>query len=266
MTKIIFFDIDGTLVSFNTHKIPQSTIDAVHKVRQHGVKVWIATGRPMPFINNLNGLEYDGVMCVNGAHCIVRSSVTNGEKEDKIIYSKPVSRDAVIRMIAEQEKTGKAVVYAGKERAILTAPHGIPEELKEVFTLLDLNIPTLYLPQEALTFEVMQVIAFFTQQESCHIMNDVLTDCNETRWHPSFADCVAMGTDKAAGMDKVIEYYGFDLSETMAFGDGGNDITMLRHASIGVAMGNANDDVKAAADVVTSTVDDDGVARILQML
>ena len=66
--RVIFFDIDGTLVSFKTHQIPQSTLDAVHRVRQQGVKVWIATGRPMPYINNLGDLEYDGIMSVNGAH------------------------------------------------------------------------------------------------------------------------------------------------------------------------------------------------------
>ena len=64
LPKIIFFDIDGTLVSFKTHNIPQSTLDAVHRIREKGVKVWIATGRPVPFINNLGTLEYDGIMSV----------------------------------------------------------------------------------------------------------------------------------------------------------------------------------------------------------
>ena len=68
LPKIIFFDIDGTLVSFKTHNIPQSTLDAVHRIREKGVKVWIATGRPVPFINNLGTLEYDGIMSVNGGH------------------------------------------------------------------------------------------------------------------------------------------------------------------------------------------------------
>ena len=47
--KAIFFDIDGTLVSFKTHAIPQSALDAIHRIREKGVKVFIATGRPMPF-------------------------------------------------------------------------------------------------------------------------------------------------------------------------------------------------------------------------
>lgn len=258
MTKIIFFDIDGTLVSFKTHRIPESTIDAVRRVREQGIKVWIATGRPMPFINNIADLEVDGIISVNGANCRTNQGVT--------IHTKPIEKDDILRMMEEQKRTGIAVVYAGNERAILAAPNGIPESVHEVYNLLDLPCPELYPVEEALTFEVMQVIAFFRTEDSKHIMGDILQNCNETRWHPEFADCVAKDTDKATGIDTVIKYYGFDISETMAFGDGGNDITMLKHAGIGVAMGNANDNVKAAADIVTTSVDEDGVAKILNQL
>ena len=68
----------------------------------------------------------------------------------------------------------------------------------------------------------------------------------------------------AVGIDKIIEHYGISLHETMAFGDGGNDMAMLRHAGIGVAMGNAGDEVKEAADYVTDSVDDDGVMNALR--
>ena len=58
-------------------------------------------------------------------------------------------------------------------------------------------------------------------------------------------------------------HFGLDISETMAFGDGGNDISIIRRAGTGVAMGNAGDNVKAAADYVTTSVDDDGVMNAL---
>ena len=58
--------------------------------------------------------------------------------------------------------------------------------------------------------------------------------------------------------------FGIGIEETMAFGDGGNDVAMLRRAGIGVAMGNANDAVKSQADYVTTSVDEDGVLRALQ--
>lgn len=257
MTKIIFFDIDGTLVSFETHQIPQSTLSAIHEIRKKGVKVWIATGRPMHFITNLD-VEYDGIISVNGAHCQTR--------EGEVIYSSPVDRSDIERMIERQKETGLAVAYAGNDRAILVAPKGVPTAVTEVFGLLGIEVPKLHQPEDALTFPVMEVIAFYKAEEGEDILTNVLQHCNEARWHPDFADSVTKGTDKSTAIDKVISYYGYDITETMAFGDGGNDITMLRHAGIGVAMGNAADDVKAAADIVTTSVDEDGVANILLKL
>lgn len=256
--KIAFFDIDGTLVSFKTHTIPQSTIDAIRRVRQQGIKVWIATGRPLPFINNLQGLEYDGIVSVTGAHCQMR--------DGEVIFSQPVDKADVMRMVKRQRETGIAVAYAGNEYAIIAAPNGIPAAVTEVFKLLDIKEPSLHEPEEALQFDVMEVIAFFTEEEREDIMGNILQNCNDCRWHPDFADCVAKGIDKAVGIDKVITHYGIDISETMAFGDGGNDIAMLTHVGIGVAMGNASDEVKQHADIVTTTVDDDGISNILSII
>ena len=72
------------------------------------------------------------------------------------------------------------------------------------------------------------------------------------------------GIDKSIAARKVMEYYGFTMDEAMAFGDGGNDLPMVRDAAVGVAMGNACDELKAVADYITSSVDEDGVSRALE--
>lgn len=69
---------------------------------------------------------------------------------------------------------------------------------------------------------------------------------------------------KAEGIDRMLARFGIGLDETMAFGDGGNDIPMLRHVGTSVAMGNAAPEVKQAADYVTTSVDDHGIARALR--
>jgi hydroxymethylpyrimidine pyrophosphatase-like HAD family hydrolase len=104
---------------------------------------------------------------------------------------------------------------------------------------------------------------FITIEQEKVIM-PLLPHCSAGRWFPTFADVVAANNGKEKGMDEINNYFGFDLEETMAFGDGGNDIGMLRHAAIGVAMGNANETVKQAADYVTTSVDDHGVMNALQ--
>lgn len=256
--RALFFDIDGTLVSFKTHEIPQSTRDAIHEVRKKGIKVFIATGRPLPFINNLGSLEYDGIMSVNGASCITA--------DGKVICNKPVPKDDIERIIADAEKHPIPVAFAANNKAIVCNIEACREEFKEVFDLLNLQLPESTPFSEALNMEVMQVIAFFNAEEETRIMRDVLKGCDANRWHPYFADCIAKGTSKATGIDEICSYYGIDISETMAFGDGGNDIAMLQHAGIGVAMGNASDEVKQYADIITDAVDDDGIAKILEQL
>ena len=82
--------------------------------------------------------------------------------------------------------------------------------------------------------------------------------------YPLFTDIISRGTSKSRGIDKVLEFYGIKLEDTMAFGDGGNDIPMLKHVNLGVAMGNASDTVQAAADYVTTSVDEEGIMRALQ--
>src|SRR5699024_10430308 len=83
MIKAIFFDIDGTLISFNTHKVPQSTKDSLNKLRENGVKLFLATGRsPMwlEMIKDMVEFEFDGYVMINGQYCILNDEVVHEMK------------------------------------------------------------------------------------------------------------------------------------------------------------------------------------------
>lgn len=86
------------------------------------------------------------------------------------------------------------------------------------------------------------------------------------RWFPTFADITCKGVNKAAGIETMSRYFGIGQADTIAFGDGGNDIPMLKKAAIGVAMGNASAEVKSIADIITDSVDDNGIYNILRRL
>ena len=97
--KALFFDIDGTLVSFKTHKIPQSTVDALEQAKKNGVEVYISTGRPQLIINNLGQIEHliDGYITTNGARCFVGDKVVSQhailpEDVKKIIEAAEIGR------------------------------------------------------------------------------------------------------------------------------------------------------------------------------
>ena len=117
--------------------------------------------------------------------------------------------------------------------------------------------------EEAISHEIYQMTPFFSAEDE-RIIAPQMPQSEFGRWYPTFVDITAKGNTKQNGIDEFIKHFGFKLEETMAFGDGGNDIGMLRHAGIGIAMGNAKDDVKASADYVTDSVDEDGIFNAMK--
>lgn len=253
--KAVFFDIDGTLVSFRTHCIPPSAREAVAALREKGIKVYIATGRPLQFIDNLGDLEYDGMVTVTGAYCFTR--------EGKVIYNHPVSQETVNRVAGFLECDAEAypVIFVCRDELFVTKMN---REVEDVARLLDIRMPAVRPPSHARGKDVLQLISFFGSEREACMMSRLMPDCSSMRWHPLFTDVVAAGVSKSTGIDKVLAYEGLTLAQAMAFGDGGNDIPMLSHVPCSVAMGNAGEEVKRVVSYVTDAVDDDGIAHALR--
>ncbi len=259
MIKALFFDIDGTLVSFNTHQIPVSTVSAIAEAKACGVQVFISTGRPKVIINNLQTLEerglIDGYITMNGGYCFTG---------DTVISKHPISPKSVeiITQFATKRKIPNLVV--GEHDMVICDSGEVFEDLfyKQLEVGIQLEEMTV---DEALALnkDIIQLTTFITKEQE-EELQPLVPDCEMGRWHPAFVDITAQGCTKQQGIDEIISCFGIKLEETMAFGDGGNDIPMIQHAAIGVAMGNALDCVKAIADYVTDTVDNDGVAKALK--
>ncbi|WP_321479588.1 Cof-type HAD-IIB family hydrolase [uncultured Bacteroides sp.] len=254
MIKALFLDIDGTLVSFKTHAIPQSTIKALEILRNKGIKLYISTGRPRAAINNLGDLRFDGYITMNGSYCY-------GDDKDEVVYKSPIPSEDVNTLldILSVEKDCPCVIVR-EHNMFICNPN---EKMDEFIEMLKFpRVPAISI-EEARKEEVFQLSPFFSlEQEEKYL--PLMTHCESSRWYPSFTDIVRKGNSKQLGMDKILEYLGISLDETMAFGDGGNDISMLRHAHIGIAMGNANQEVKNSADYVTDSIDDDGLWNALK--
>lgn len=115
----------------------------------------------------------------------------------------------------------------------------------------------------ALHHDVYQLNFFLTPEEESYPLSR-MPGCAATRWSPYFSDITPRGGSKRIGIEKMLAHFGIPASDTMAFGDGGNDIEMLRFAGVGVAMGNAGEEVRQAADDVTDDVDHDGIQNALR--
>ena len=256
MTKTLFFDIDGTLVSFKTHVIPASTIEALTLAHEKGIQIFIATGRPTLIINNLGELQsrdlIDGYITMNGGYCYVG---------DKIIYKSPIPETDVQTMARISKEKGYSCIFVGEHDAWVCQPN---DPLRQIFYdfLGVKEFPEVGF-EEAVSHEIYQMTPFFSAEDE-RIIAPQMPESEFGRWYPTFVDITAKGNTKQNGIDEFIKHFGFKLEETMAFGDGGNDIGMLRHAGIGIAMGNAKNDVKASADYVTDSVDEDGIFNAMK--
>lgn len=253
MIKAIFFDIDGTLVSFKTHKISQQSVDSINQLRKKGIKTFIATGRHLNAINNVGTLQFDGYVTINGGLCLLENK--------EVIYRKKIDRSDIEKLVDYIENIDKfPVIFVCEEGFFINYYN---DKVREVLKLLDFPDVGVQPIQDAISKDILQVIAFFNTNTEASIMSH-LPNCDTARWHPAFTDIVPKGSSKDVGIDKMIAHFGIDISETMAFGDGGNDISMLRHVHLGVAMENANDEVKKAARYITSSVDDEGISKALK--
>lgn len=253
MVKAVFFDIDGTLVSFKTHKVSESTRNSIHQLRKKGIKVFIATGRSKNELTAVDGIEFDGYIVMNGSHCFT----PNG----KDIYKDSIPHEDINRLVEWLQTDSTPFVFVVDDQTFITR---INETVEEVARIVEVDIPPVKSEKEALGKDILQVMGYLSPEKEVDFMKNIMPHCDSMRWCSYFTDIIAAGNSKRSGIDRILNYYDISLENTMAFGDGGNDIPMLKHVAIGIAMGNANDEVKEAADYVTTSVDEDGILRALE--
>ena len=253
--KAVFFDVDGTLLSFKTHKIPDSALDAINQLRSRGIKIIVATGRPLFLLDTVKHIPFDAFLTLNGSYCF-----TNDNKD---IFKSPFDAQEIEKIIDWTNNNGKDVPFAFMHSNGWFIS-SINEDVKELCRHLDVEIPPPSPVENARNYEIFQTMGFFGEDYDSHMRENVLTGSELARWSPVFTDIVKAGNSKSLGMEKILNHFGLKEENSMAFGDGGNDITILKAASIGVAMGNAADNVKAIADYVTTSVDDNGIANALR--
>lgn len=251
----LFFDIDGTLVSFQTHEIPPSTILALTQAKANGHRVFIATGRPPIIITNLGAIEHliDGYVTTNGALCFVGS---------EIVACNAIPQEEARLVVVDAVAKRYGLIVIGERDIAVWDPKG---DVDDIFRrqLAVQNLNQAKPVEEVLSQRVLQLTAFF-ESDYERLMMTRIPGCISGRWHPAFTDITARGADKGEGLLLMATREGIDPKYTMAFGDGGNDTSMIRAAGIGVAMGNAIEALKKEADYVTTSVDDDGILNALR--
>jgi hypothetical protein len=249
--KAIFFDIDGTLLSHKQNDVPESSRMALKALRERGIMTVVATGRHMIEYSQLpvNDIEFDGYLTLNGQLLL--------DSERKVYAGTPMDQGEMKVLAGIFKRSKIPFVFIGENNRYINYVDDtvVNTQAQTKGTVPDIG--------DYSGEKIYQILAFVPEEKK-KILDEMLDECSITSWNDTGIDIIPKGGGKSAGIQKFLDEHGMDRSEVMAFGDGENDMEMLRFAGIGVAMGNASDQVKAVADYVTDTVDQDGIAKALK--
>ena len=252
MIRAIFFDVDGTLLEKGGQRIPDRTLQALYALREKGIMLFLSTGRHLAMLAEVREqFEFDGYVTVSGQFCLCG---------DEVVYQNPIPRRGMEQMVEAARQGGFSGMFLEGEECWLNLDDRWAQEFIREFAV---PVPPVCPLERGLERDVYQVIVMLDKERE-HLLLDRADCLTTTRWHPGFLDALPPGGGKDVGIEAVLRWAGVSKEQAMAFGDGENDISMLRCAGVGVAMGNASDAVKKAADYVTGPVDRGGVADALE--
>lgn len=262
----VFLDVDGTLIDDYGH-VPDSAVQAVREARQNGHLVFLCTGRSMTELTaDVLEVGYDGYVLASGAYVQVGADVLRHEtlapealrhvadyfeahgggyyfQAHHGVYASPAARDLLRQVVA-------ASIAA--DPAFEEVDHGL---LRYVETIVVDADPFAEPITKTIFFDAAATIdeirAEFTDFE--------VVPASVTVFGTSAGEMMLPGVHKATGIEVVLAHLGIDHADTIAIGDSYNDLEMLQHVAVGIAMGDAPQPVKDIADEVTAATTDDGV-------
>lgn len=260
--KLLTLDIDGTLTN-SRKQITPATLAAIGRAEQAGVGIVLATGRPTygvaPIAERLNMQEKGGyVLSFNGG------KITEWRSK-KTIYESDLPRD-VLPFLYKKAKDNHVAIMTYHNEYVMSETTDDPyvqievnlnhmkgKKIRSFLTDTDFPLPKCIITGAPPTIERLE-----------DELNGKLSDrLSIYRSEPFFLEIMPKGIDKAGSLSILLKKLGIGREEMIACGDGYNDIPMIRFAGVGVAMANAQREVVQVADYITSSNDEDGVAKVI---
>ena len=264
--KLIVLDLDGTLTN-SKKEISSRNRETLIRIQEQGIRLVLASGRPtygiVPLANELRMNEFGGfILSYNGGEII--------NWETKEMMYENVLPNEVVPVLYECARTNHLSILTYDGAEIVTENSQDPYVQKEAF----LNKMAIRETNDFLTDITLLPVA------KCLIVGDagklipveselcirLQGKINVFRSEPYFLELVPQGIDKALSLSVLLENIGMTCEEVIAIGDGYNDLSMIKFAGMGIAMGNAQEPVKKAADYITLTNDEDGVAEAIERI
>lgn len=255
--KLLFFDVDGTIWDFYSN-IPQSTLKAFELAKKNGHKIFINTGRSNGhlFDKNLLSIGFDG---------IVAACSTTIEYQGELIFKHFLDNDQLCDSLKKLEKYKFRSILEGYNYLYLDNTEW--DAMDSYYRMLSRDLGE-KLKSTTEHWGKWDMICKFSSDTTGGDMKagmDELSDIYDFVTHnENVVEVIPKGFGKGKGVKYLCEYLGCDIEDTFSFGDSLNDMDMILTAGCGVAMGNACDEIKEAADYVTTPMKQDGIMNALK--
>ncbi|MDD6467242.1 MAG: HAD family hydrolase [Erysipelotrichaceae bacterium] len=257
MIELAVFDVDGTLLSPITYQVPQSAVRAIEDLQEQGIKVAIASGRPIHALQNITnaGIHPDYVVGCNG-HMV-------HDETGKLIAGACFTYDQVEQLTQFCLQNDYALMWKFSQGNYIY--HGLEEVRKihkklEIPAHLSLDCSTCdhhkeELPFGAVMYAPQEVVDRYVEEVDPGI---VFLPFEKDRY-----DVSLKGVNKGTGLKQLLDAIGLTLDECIAFGDAINDLEMIEEVGIGVAMQQCDERLLAVADYHAEDLHEDGLAKAL---
>lgn len=262
--KVLAFDLDGTLTN-SEKRITERTRRAIRSAQEAGSTVVLASGRPvygiMPVAKELELNLYGGYILACNGGCIVdcRNNEIIYDRKIPDEYVTPICRFAMDRDYAILTYEGNCVITNKKDNPYVQIEaqinHLPVKQIPDIDTYIHFPVNKFLITEdpETIAKELPNVRTAFPE-------------LNAFTSAPFFMEIVPPDIDKAYTLNYLLGILGYTAEQLAAFGDGGNDVMMLKAAGMGVAMENASDEVKAAAGYITAGNDEDGCGIAIEKM
>lgn len=250
--KVLFFDIDETLISHKTFAIPESTKNALRKAKENGHLIFINTGRTKSLIgDDIKELGFDGYVCGCGTYI---------EVNNKVLYNNIVNKENYNAILEGLKKYKLNCVLEGEEAIY------VDENAEDDFLLSNLrkqNYPVKPYDLENMKFNKMFIRYGDNKyiDSFCEDIKDIFDYIDHGK---GTRELVPIGHSKGSGIDFLVKHFNVDIEDTFAFGDSNNDIPMLEHVKNSIVMGNGNPELFEKATFVTKHIDEDGIEHAMK--
>ena len=255
MKKAIFFDIDGTLIDVTKGqtRINEKVRNALKSVQSAGHYIFLATGRPLSYLDSeLVNFGFDGFVLTNGAVVVIH---------DEVIFSEPINKNLIKEICSICESNNIEYILQGYPKVYLRNGYKLMEDF---YSSIDINVDDFVRNFDVNDIDVYKM-EFLTERKDVneiyqHWLHDTELTGITDPFHYNNLELYARKNTKASGIIHAINHLGIDIKNSYAFGDGLNDIEMIKTVGCGIAMGNGNPKLKELAKYVVPSIHDDGVA------